>query len=233
MAVQICIHFYCTNIEVSYTENPGYHSTVESPKWAERVVILAIWRRKVRLFKCVSTSTVHHWSLIRRIEDYYSVSENTFVKKITWYHCEQNTCIFGMKFINCSAVEMIIFRLIIVCDWDLDTMTTRTCPVYVLACAWTWKDATKRHLLRLPHAKKYRKLGPLKLWREKHKYDWASIIFITMINHDVASYFLPQRKHGKKREQTCSTMGKKEKIFPLLLPTAGAPIGVRIKSQDI
>jgi hypothetical protein len=32
----------------------------------------------------------------------------------------------------------------------------------------------------------------------------------TMINHDVASYFLPQRKHGKKREKTCSTRGTSE-----------------------
>ena len=39
-----------------------------------------------------------------------------------------------------------IFRLIKVSDWDLDAMTTRTCPVCALARAWTWRDTRKRQL---------------------------------------------------------------------------------------
>jgi len=50
-AFQICIHFYCATIGVSYTqlENPGY--TLENPKWAERVVVPAIRRRKRSAFQ--------------------------------------------------------------------------------------------------------------------------------------------------------------------------------------
>jgi len=48
-AFQICIHFYCTIIGVSHIGNPG--NTLGNPKWAERVVVLAIRRRKIRAFQ--------------------------------------------------------------------------------------------------------------------------------------------------------------------------------------
>jgi len=67
-AFHTCIHFYCAIIGVSYTWNPGY--TLETLKWAERVVTLIIRCEQRGLFKYVSTFSVRslgHGSQIQKI----------------------------------------------------------------------------------------------------------------------------------------------------------------------
>jgi len=77
-AFQICIHFSCAIIGawVSYTENLGY--TLQNSKCAERVVILAIRRKKIGLFKYVSTFTV------RSLGVWFTDSELKTIKAFQW-----------------------------------------------------------------------------------------------------------------------------------------------------
>jgi len=50
MGFHICIPFYCAIIGVSFTQNPTRY-TFENLKCAERIVVLAIRRRKIRAFQ--------------------------------------------------------------------------------------------------------------------------------------------------------------------------------------
>jgi len=75
---QICTHFCCVIIGVSYTENPMY--TLKNSKRAERVVVLTIRRRKIRGFEIC-------------IHFYYAIMGVWFteltLKHFSEYHCQK------------------------------------------------------------------------------------------------------------------------------------------------